>query len=212
MLYRKLKFNCIRTFLFITALGFLYGVCSQANEDAHGGGGHEAAPAHGESGGEHEGAADEHGGAKKAGKFIKKDEYLEVRSAIDQSHSKIRSQKELIKTMLDDKEHIKDPAEYRESTQKIKKAYLDLQEMYEALEKNEIVLRYRYPDRGASKKAAGPQSLEEISDEAILDKNIEKTTKYLRHQYRVPASESSTHRGQDQKNEDTLTKPIRMER
>lgn len=156
-----------------------------ANEGAEKPAGEHGAKSEGEHGAKNEG---EHG-AKAEGEggpgFIKKDEFLEINSAIEQLNAKIRTKKEDLKKLLVDKDSIKNPVEFKGIVKKIENHYRELNELIETIKKKEAILRYRFPDRSFVKNEENSkiQRIEEIGAEAIIEKEVNQLLKTTEAQY-----------------------------
>lgn len=152
-----------------------------AEEQGEGGGKTEAPKAESEEGGKEE-------GAKEGGGFIKKDEYLELNAAIEQINAKIRSKNENLKKLLVDKDHAKDPQEFKSLVKEIETEYREINELNENVEKKKAMLRFRFPERSFVKDAekSKVQHLEEISAEALIEKEMNGLLNVVESQYKTP--------------------------
>lgn len=166
------------------------------NAEDHGGGG---------GGGEEKAEAGE-AAAKGTADYIKKDEYLELNSAIEQMSAKIKAKKDSLKRLLHEKNEIKDPAAFRDTVKKIESEYVEVKELIENAEKKQAILRFRYPDKGfvKQKKKINVESLEELGAEASIDQELDEAVEVIRSQYghilkpkekatRLPAQISEKH-------------------
>jgi hypothetical protein len=146
-----------------------------------------------------------------AGEFVKKDEFLELNAAIEQLTAKVRSKNESLNKLLEEKNHIKDPVQFKELVQELEKEYLELKELIDTLDKKKDVLRYRFPEKSFVKKADKTklQPLEEMGSELVVEKKLNELLKRVEKQYqgtirskesldkeeREPASEHPQHEG-----------------
>jgi hypothetical protein len=136
-------------------------------------------------------SAEEHGGgggeegSKGSADYIKKDEYLELNSSIEQLGAKIKAKKDGLKKLLQEKNEIKDPAAFRDTVKKIESEYAELKDLIESAEKKQAILRFRYPDKGfvKQKKKINVESLEELGAEASIDQELDEAIEVIRGQY-----------------------------
>jgi hypothetical protein len=124
-------------------------------------------------------------GSKGVGDYIKKDEYLELNSSIEQLGAKIKAKKDSLKKLMHEKNEIKDPVAFRDTVKKIESEYVELKEMIESAEKKQAILRFRYPDKGfvKQKKKINVESLEELGVEASIDQELDEAVEVIRNQY-----------------------------
>lgn len=142
-----------------------------------------SAEEHGGGGGESSGGGEE--GSKGSADYIKKDEYLELNSSIEQLGAKIKAKKDGLKKLLQEKNEIKDPAAFRDTVKKIESEYIELKDLIESAEKKQAILRFRYPDKGfvKQKKKINVESLEELGAEASIDQELDEAIEVIRGQY-----------------------------
>lgn len=120
------------------------------------------------------------------GGFIKKDEYLELNSSVEQLNAKIKAKKETLKKLLLDKDHVKDPEAFKEIVKQIETEYRELKETQENVEKKKAMLRYRFPERSFKKQeetANKIQRLEEMGTEALIEKEMDQLLNIAEKQY-----------------------------
>lgn len=144
---------------------------------------HGAPPAeHGAPEGEGKGEKEEAGG------FIKKDEYLELNSAVEQLNAKVKAKKEDLKKLLVEKDHVKEPLALKEITKKVEKEYREINEMLESIEKKRTVIRFRFPEKSfvRNKENSKVQKIEEISAEATVENSVNKLLNLVEGQYQQP--------------------------
>lgn len=149
----------------------------------HGGGEKHAAGNESGGGGEHGAPKAEEG--KSSADYIKKDEYLELNSSIEQLSAKIKAKKDSLKKLLQEKNEVKDPTLFRETVKKIESEYVELKELIESAEKKQAILRFRYPDKGfvKQKKRITVESLDELGNEATIDQELDGAMEVIRNQY-----------------------------
>jgi hypothetical protein len=152
---------------------FLFGISALAEE--HGGGSAGKSVEKAEKAEETKGSAD----------YIKKDEYLELNSSIEQLAAKIKAKKDSLKKLLQEKNEVKDPSVFRETVKKIETDYGELKELVESAEKKQAILRFRYPDKGfvKQKKKLTVESLDELGAEATIDQELDAAIEVIRNQY-----------------------------
>jgi hypothetical protein len=180
-------FNHLRKTLFIWVLGFgfvYHSVPLLAEEGA-------AEEAKGSEEGGEEAANGKEGG----GGFIKKDEYLELNSSIEQMNAKIRSKNESLKKLLLDKDHVKDPVAFKDIVKQIQDEYQEIKELTENVEKKKAILRFRFPERSFVKNAekSKVQHLEEIGVEASIEKEMTQLLRLVEKQYQQPVLPKGSH-------------------
>jgi prefoldin subunit 5 len=134
---------------------------------------------------EHEGGGESETKGATPTDYIKKDEFLELNSAIEQMTAKIKAKKDGLKKLLQEKNEIKDPALFRDTVKKIETEYAELKEIIESAEKKQAILRFRYPDKGfvKQKKKINVQSLEELGAEASIEQDLNEAVDVIRNQY-----------------------------
>lgn len=117
--------------------------------------------------------------------FIKKDEYLELNSSVEQLNAKIRSKKENLKKLLLEKENVKGAQDFKAMVKEIETEYREINELTEALEKKKAVLRFRFPEKsfGKTKGTVKTQDIEEIGAEAASEKELESLLNFVEFQY-----------------------------
>lgn len=136
--------------------------------------------------------AEEHGGApekeedakseegeksEKSGGFIKKDEFLELNSSVEQLGAKIKTKNENIKKLLADKDHIKDSGAFKEIVKQIETEYREIKEIQDNIEKKKIILRHRFPERSFVKSTEKDKEIK--ADDVVMDLLIEKKVNQL---------------------------------
>lgn len=115
--------------------------------------------------------------SEKGGEFIKKDEFLELNSAVEQLGAKVKSKNENLQKLLSDKDHIKDPTAFKDIVKQIETEYREIKELLDNIEKKKIILRHRFPERSFVK--SGDKAKEEKEDEVVMDSVIEKKVNQL---------------------------------
>lgn len=128
---------------------------------------------------EHEAPAESEEGKQKekGGAFIKKDEFLELNSTMEQLRAKVKSKNENIKKLLADKDHIKDPTAFKDIVKQIETEHREIKEVLDNIEKKKIILRHRFPERSFVK--SGEKTKEDKEDEVVMDSVIEKKVNQL---------------------------------
>jgi hypothetical protein len=142
---------------------------------------------HGGGGGDHGGGSEKEGGDHGGGGgFIKKDEYLEVKSAIEQFNAKIKIKKDELKKLILEKEVTKNPVVFQETEKKIEKVYKEISELYENIDKKQTILRYRFPERTFVKTSEKEkvQKIEEIGAEALIEREVDNLLILVESQYK----------------------------
>ncbi len=177
----------IKSKLFIIAVtfAFLGGTRPSLAEESGG---------HGGGGGEHEapktegGEAGNEGEGKDKGSFIKKDDYLELNSSIEQINAKIKIKRENLKKLLVDKDHAKDPEEFKRLVKEIESEYREINELAENVAKKKAIVRFRFPERSFVKDAekSKVQHLEELGAEALIEKEMNFLLNVVESQYKTP--------------------------
>ncbi len=153
-------------------------------------------------------------GKEGAGGFIKKDEFLELNSSIEQMSAKIKSRSEDLKKTLFEKEKVKDPAEYKKIVKEIQTTYREIKDLTESIEKKKTIIKHRFPERSfvKSNDKSKFQKIEDISVDAMLERQVDQLLATVESQYqftvrkkqkqkqkqetkshRGPASEEKTH-------------------
>lgn len=150
--------------------------------------------------------------------FIKKDEYLELNSSIEQMSAKIKSRSEDLKKQLLDKEKIKDSSEFKKIVKEIESTYREIKELSETIEKKKAIIRHRFPERSfvRNNDKTKFQNIEDLSEDAILEKQVEQLLAIVETQYqyqirkkqnpvlnnqRVPASENGHESSQEKESQ-----------
>jgi hypothetical protein len=149
---------------------------------------------------------------KEASDFIKKDDYLELNSSIEQMNARIRAKKDTLKKLLLDKDSIKDPVEFKNTVKQIEDEYREINELSENIDKKRAIIRYRFPERSFVKSSEKEkvQRLEEIGSEAIIEKEMNQLFILVENQYgRTVRSKADDERNKrnpasDSKNQDSI--------
>lgn len=192
-IFDPIQFRRIKQIIFALVFS-LSGLLAHAESEGGGhgapeGGGHEA-PEGGGHGGAKKGEGEGGEGKKEGGGggFIKKDEYLELKSAIEQLSAKIRSKNETLQKLLIDKDHAKDPQEFKGIVKQIETEYRELNELYENVEKKKAIVKYRFPERTFVKgdETTKSQRLEDIGTEAVIEKNLNSLINTVEGTYKMP--------------------------
>jgi hypothetical protein len=160
----------------------------------HGSGeGHEAPPAaeHGEH------AEEGHGGASTS-RASSLPPWVEVEAKISTLEGSVRGKKFNIERLLEEKEHLKanDPR-MKQVVDELTKEHKEMRKASEDLEKQQTILRYRFPERGADPKRKYEKveikSLKEMETNIGLDGRLQRAFKRAQHQYgseeKVPLSQ-----------------------
>ena len=149
-------------------------------------------------------------GKEGASGFIKKDEFLELNSSIEQMSAKIKSRSEDLKKTLLEKEKVKDPTEYKKIVKEIETTYREIKDLTESIEKKKTIIKHRFPERSfvKSNDKSKFQKIEDISVDAMLERQVDQLLATVESQYqftvrkkqkqetkshRGPASEEKTH-------------------
>lgn len=135
----------------------------------------------------------EEGNEASSSGFLKKDEYLELNSSIEQLAAKVKSKRENLVKLLIDKEKAKESAEFKEIVKQIESEYREINEINENIEKKKSILKHRFPERSFVKSVDKSkfQKIEEIGLDAILDKKIEQILNIVESQYHIPVRKKS---------------------
>lgn len=123
---------------------------------------------------------------KEGAGYIKKDEFLELNSAIEQLSAKLKSKNENLKKMMQDKDHIKDSLAFKDAVKKIEIEYREIKEINDNIEKKKNILRLRFPERSFVKKDEKLKSekSEESSLDVVLEKKVNQLLKLVESQYK----------------------------
>ena len=133
---------------------------------------------------------------EEASGFIKKDEYLELKSAVEQLNAKVRQKKEELKKLLVEKDQIKNPLALKEIGKRIEKEYREINEMLENVDKKQVMLRYRFPERTFERSSNTEkfQKIEDIGAEATVEKQVDDLLGVVETQYKRPIRSEAVRR------------------
>ena len=123
---------------------------------------------------------------KEGAGYIKKDEYLELNSAIEQLGAKLKSKNENLKKMMQEKDQIKDSLAFKDAVKKIEIEYREIKEINDNIEKKKTILRLRFPERSFVKKdeKLKAEKSEESSLDVVLEKKVNQLLKLVESQYK----------------------------
>lgn len=150
------------------------------------------------SGGGGHGEAAEGGEAKPAEKKEIKsaeDSYSVVSSRVQALEAKVKSGKEEIEKLIEEKHHTSNPQRIAEITRQMNTLHLDVQKNSKEYEQQRSLLKYRYPEKAAADKREYERiqikSLEDMESEMSLGNSVNRTLVRIRQQYQTPEDETA---------------------
>lgn len=160
--------------------------------------------------------AQEHGaGAEKTeaappekGKYIKKDEWIELQGKIGSLLTRIKLREASIKKLIEDKNKTKDSTKLDELSRLLVIEHNDLVEAVREYEQQRATLVYRFPEKGLHKerkyKRIEVKSLNEMEKKLSLEQQIKKTMVKVRKHFPVKSTKvevQETEAGTEKSNE-----------
>lgn len=130
--------------------------------------------------------------AKPEAKSEAKDEYTEVLGKVGILQAKIKTNKEIVQSLIEEKQHEKESSRVAEIIKNLVSEHKSMQKNIDEYEKARSYLQYRFPEKGLKGKRTyerfEQKSLEEIEHEMTMENRLKKTLNKVRKQYDSPVS------------------------
>ncbi len=172
---------------FIFSAGFVF-----ANEASHGEVKKEAQESgHGASADGHAAAPAEGGGHGPAAPVAAPPPWLEVETRISNLDTQMKMKQANIKKLFDDKNHLPNGSpQLKQTISELVAEHKELKRISEELEKQKIILKYRFPERSLkverTYKKQDLKSLEEMEKQLGIEGQLDRSVSVLRKHYATP--------------------------
>ncbi len=140
------------------------------------------------------------------------DSYVHVQLQVQTFEAKIRSGKEELEKLIEEKQHTKDPVKVSEIIKEMMLVHKEIEKNIKEYDLQRSLLKYRYPEKGRSEKREYERielkPMEEIEGQLSLANSVNQSLKKVRSQYETPAEVETNEKLNKAKQNKGLSEPF----